>query len=310
MAKLDPTFSAFTITSSDAWRTPDFNPNAKEATRDYNKAVQDSFKAFGVYAKENVNNYLNKLSTPEGMLEEIIGGSGLSGVGGVLGTFIGDMSPLFKKGNAYQAKLLKEMGAGKDFIWSDTGSRIWNSGIRQEISDDTMTWGKNFDLAPIGNKLKDIVDHPEVFKAYPHLEKLDVVIDPRLKSGQGGISLDNKKITISEVDARARNKEGLETLLHEIQHSIQLKQGWQSGNNPQRIIKEMEKAYNRPLTEMEKQKAFKKYLTTPGEVEAENTVARMLMTPEERRAVIPDITAPFPISEMIKDHLNKFGVFK
>lgn len=30
MAKLDPTFNAFTITSSDAWRTPDFNPNAKE----------------------------------------------------------------------------------------------------------------------------------------------------------------------------------------------------------------------------------------------------------------------------------------
>lgn len=288
MAKLDPTFNAFTITSSDAWRTPDFNPNAKESTRDYNKAVQDSFKAFGVYAKENVNNYLDKLSTPEGMLEETIGGSGLSGVGGVVGTMIGKNANTFNFADANYAEELKALGYSAREIWEATQNRIWNSGIRQEIDDSVMKVKEpKFKTTTFGSQyttLDELIDHPELFKSYPYLKKAHILIDDSYKAGEAGYGKVGKQDHII-IGADSKGRPDTQSLLHEIQHAIQQREGWQGGGNPEEFSP---RKIILPDGTMRDVNNFTQYETLAGEWEARITQAREKLTAEQRKKEFPD----------------------
>lgn len=69
-----------------AWTTPDFNPyGTSNSSIIVNPEEQNkSFKAFGIYALNNIKNYLNKLEQPQGLQEELLGGSGFSGIGGTI----------------------------------------------------------------------------------------------------------------------------------------------------------------------------------------------------------------------------------
>jgi hypothetical protein len=76
--------------------------------------------------------------------------------------------------------------------------------------------------------LIQILDHPELYDAYPDLSmtRTRIVIDPTREARSG-------EFTNQGIEVRARSaEEAKEVLLHEIQHTIQEREGWASGGSP------------------------------------------------------------------------------
>lgn len=77
--------------------------------------------------------------------------------------------------------------------------------------------------------VNDVLDHPELLKAYPHLADIKVEVG----SGHGGQrgSYNQGKNTIT-LAAHLNPEEARSTLLHELTHAIQGKEGFNRGGNP------------------------------------------------------------------------------
>ncbi len=93
------------------------------------------------------------------------------------------------------------------------------------------TWGTSEDMK-FGNstvaKLDEILKHKELFKQYPELK--DTIV--HLKPDMQGASFDapaNRIIVGYDTKSKNINKS---SLLHEIQHAIQNKEGWAKGGSP------------------------------------------------------------------------------
>lgn len=151
-----------------------------------------------------------------------------------------------KEGNLKQAKDLEANGASPIEIWNKTG--WWHDTIdgqwRYEINDSkavfkTDLWANlpktNF-ASGVNNTPEDqrttvgeILDHPELYKAYPELK--NVVVFKRtafldfFQAVQGWFSKDGT-ITVTPYA-----KDPFSTLIHEIQHWIQRKEGFGPGGN-------------------------------------------------------------------------------
>jgi len=113
-------------------------------------------------------------------------------------------------------------------------------------------------------KVSDLLDHPDLYAAYPHLKDMKVSVNINRAGGSyqegnyplsmelGTNSLNNEKIP-------ARDDELLETLLHEIQHSIQGAEGFNRGGNMQMVQARMQALWDRKddpdLTEEEREAA-------------------------------------------------------
>jgi hypothetical protein len=85
-----------------------------------------------------------------------------------------------------------------------------------------------------GAKLGDILDHPALFKAYPHLADLDVMPTPmdQLNSISGSFNPGTGVISLT-----GGSKEGLrQTLLHELQHAVDSHEGYQAGGSPSQFL--------------------------------------------------------------------------
>ncbi len=79
--------------------------------------------------------------------------------------------------------------------------------------------------------LRDIVDYPAFFDAYPNAKNIKVVIKPNVGGNNlGAITVgEDGKIQMS---LRAGNRKMEETIKHELQHYIQAKEGWHEGGSP------------------------------------------------------------------------------
>jgi len=118
---------------------------------------------------------------------------------------------------------------------------------RKEISDKMANilpkeqWNETIPFSG-GGKLKDILAHSELYNKYPELADMPVEMvlgsgtSPFVKSNLG--SYDNGKINLSG-DLYPYPDEIRNTLLHEIQHAIQGKEGWASGGSPTNTKPEM-----------------------------------------------------------------------
>lgn len=118
--------------------------------------------------------------------------------------------------------------------------------IRAEIADNlaNLKYKTNYErwkLAtenPTGKTLGDIYDHELLYKSYPDFKNIKIEftdktktadIASRLIGSKKGINGENLTIRINP-NHFLRNPE--KTLLHEIQHAIQIKQGWAGGASP------------------------------------------------------------------------------
>lgn len=96
------------------------------------------------------------------------------------------------------------------------------------------TWGRErsrlSERVERGNaRLEDVLDHEELFRAYPQLRHVRVVFDETPKGVLGSFSAEGNQITISEELRDAPQ----DVLIHEIQHAIQNAEGFAKGSNRQ-----------------------------------------------------------------------------
>ena len=78
-------------------------------------------------------------------------------------------------------------------------------------------------------RVKDVLDHPELLKAYPHLGEIKVEVGSGHGGQRGSYNHGKNTITLSEslTPEQARS-----TLLHELTHGIQAKENFNRGGNP------------------------------------------------------------------------------
>lgn len=241
-----------------------------------------------------------------------------------------DMEKNKKKAKAIKAATGWERGAdGK-----------WRYEMPDVVLRDPKEWvnKKTLTLSDIVEKPNDLFkEYPELFDAYPELKDMKI-LKGRAKSG--GVFYNNA-ITLNLGDIREAIKYDMDThyklannslkktLVHEIQHYIQDKEGFAQGGNSEMIIDknaldaiaklraekdavakefyamspeeqqrrkyEINKRYNdltKQIERLEKSSriGYDGYNRLSGEVEARNVSARLNMTPEERRKSLAEST--------------------
>ena len=126
---------------------------------------------------------------------------------------------------------------GKDGRWRfELPYGKLKKGIRRSDSP-RKNWEGNdvFDLS-------DIFDAPELFEAYPEAKDFEVIFENDYESGEGAFDMDDNRISVSSLDFK--RKDILESvLIHEIQHYVQKKEGFETGANPASIADELYLSY-------------------------------------------------------------------
>ena len=172
--------------------------------------------------------------------------------------------------------------------------------------EDDMLWN--------GGKLSDVIDAPELFKAYPQLKDVLIETDAIMNDmpSNGEYNSKTNIITIHADELKYMN--GI--LNHEIQHAIQDIEGFAKGGSPRLVRGEVKKKLNEVTKQIRQLRAegkedeakalveknrglynayqknddFNSYKSLAGEVEARNVQERMNMTPEERRKSLAEST--------------------
>lgn len=172
--------------------------------------------------------------------------------------------------------------------------------------DDDMLWN--------GGKLSDVIDAPELFKAYPHLKDVRIDTDAIMNDmpSNGEYNAKTNTITIHADELKYMNS----ILNHEIQHAIQSIEGFDRGGSPRLVRGEIKKRLAEVTKQIRQLRAegkedeakaiveknrglynayqanddYNSYKSLAGEVEARNVQERMNMTPEERRKTLAEST--------------------
>lgn len=163
----------------------------------------------------------------------------------------------------YDGKLRFEISdnqaAYRERIGAYTKVKNWLYG---KLSDESM------EGTMVGIPLRQILDFPELYEAYPQIKKIKVDLEER--SGAAFLPESNT-IALSLDDTPAKR---LSYLLHELQHWIQTHEGFAKGASP------------KGFGFISKQ-AFDEYQRTAGEIEARDIQSRKDLTPEQRAATEP-----------------------
>jgi len=162
--------------------------------------------------------------------------------------------------------------------------------------------------------LKDLLSGEELFKAYPDLNRIIVELDPGLPRDSAYYRPDFDVIALNPHDVQSGLLEGL---THELQHAVQAREGFLRGSSPRaasgfEIVAKKEKKWAEELSrahrgyelgkiskEVFEEKlyrvaverrlfTFNVYERVYGEAEANAAVARMNLTPTERREMFPE----------------------
>lgn len=172
--------------------------------------------------------------------------------------------------------------------------------------EDDMLWN--------GGKLSNVIDAPELFKAYPQLKDVRIDTDAIMNDmpSNGEYNSKTNTITIHADELKYMNS----ILNHEIQHVIQGIEGFAAGGSPTTIRGEVKKRFDEVTKQIKQLRAegkedeakalieknrglynaymknddFNSYKSLAGEVEARNVSARLNMTPEERRKTLAEST--------------------
>lgn len=226
---------------------------------------------------------------------------GLSALGAL--PFVPPATAIFAGALAKTAKLDKKAlaegmeaaGRSRDDIWKETGwfkgpegkwkFEIDDSGARL---DGLRNAGRGDSLESSGD-LQKALSHSELYGAYPDVRKIQASIEqsPRL-SGEGAYSQIGPAYHEYFPQIRARDKDARSPLLHELQHFIQEKEGFQRGAS-----------FEPKATKGESEKAFNEYMRSAGEAEARAVQARMRMGQSQRQATPPWQSYDVPWDQLI-----------
>ena len=246
-------------------------------------------------------------------------------------TFAGVNAKTADKVALARAQNMEAEGAGRDAIWDETG---WFKGVdgkwRFEIDDSgaKLTGAKK---GPLGA----VIDHPELYNAYPDLSSVQTQI-----GGRGGAYIPSSKYNDEMIQAGAEDPRSI--MLHEAGgHGVQNREGFARGGNPENVLskdldainqrmsaivrendalKQKRLSSNTPWVEdaaiaknerlyedlmdqrsndFSPQNEYKAYKRLAGETEARNVQTRRDFTPEQRRARRPWETQDVPDDQQI-----------
>jgi len=248
-------------------------------------------------------------------------------------SFAGERSAISDKMALSTAKERINNGENAETVRQETG---WHEGVdgkwRYEIDDSNANlkrpwpkkgqlfgdiykniteWSGKFNPVTVG----DIIEHPALFAAYPAL--MDVSIETKHAAGASlslGHGINPWTIYIGEGTPMSDVKS---VLLHELQHGIQIMEGFALGGDvrgtddelhPEALQQvsewsrmadeaslagnyEKAKELRDEITNLRRLAGYDRYRRLAGEVEARNTQARSGMTDEQRRNTPPSATA-------------------
>ncbi len=172
--------------------------------------------------------------------------------------------------------------------------------------EDDMLWN--------GGKLSEVIDAPELFKAYPQLKDVRIETDAIMNDMPSNGEYNSKTNTITIHADELKYMNGI--LNHEIQHVIQDIEGFAKGGSPRLVRGEVKKRFDEVTKQIKQLRAegkedeaktlieknrglynayqknddYNSYKSLAGEVEARNVSARLNMTPEERRKSLAEST--------------------
>lgn len=172
--------------------------------------------------------------------------------------------------------------------------------------EDDMLWN--------GGKLSDVIDAPELFKAYPQLKDVRIETDAIMNDMPSNGEYNSKTNTITIHADELKYMNGI--LNHEIQHAIQDIEGFAKGGSPRLVRGEVKKRFDEVTKQIKQLRAegkedeakalieknrglynayqknddYNSYKSLAGEVEARNVSARLNMTSEERRKTLAEST--------------------
>ncbi|HCF0023981.1 TPA: PLxRFG domain-containing protein [Pseudomonas aeruginosa] len=132
----------------------------------------------------------------------------------------------------------------------------------------------------------DVLNHPQLFAAYPDLQRIPVAVMPE---GVTALARLRRFATGNQVEVQANmpRTEVASAILHELQHAIQIREGFAMGGSAKAFVSNFDKT------------GAATYRRLAGEVEARNTQARLKMTPRLRRDIAPDESADIPASQVL-----------
>ena len=147
-------------------------------------------------------------------------------------------------------------GAKMEDIRKETG---WFTGAdgkwRYEIDDSGMEYYRGERVDRGNATLENIIDHEELFRAYPQLRQVKVRFED-LPDGTRG-QYDRKSNTIIMNQSLRSAPE--DTLVHEIQHAVQQAEGFAAGSSPGYWNRRMEDGYTRHRNDGRIERAEKEY---------------------------------------------------
>jgi hypothetical protein len=249
--------------------------------------------------------------------------------------FVGPNSKTWNKQAADTAVQMEKAGASPRDIWEQTGTFRGAEGkLRQEISDkySTIKGGGSFEdvimnayergvertrgtgqreyWQPYKTTVDDVLFHHNLSEAYPELMKIESQLTPNGTGAKGQLMLTDKDL-IMQIRPDLQSTQAESTMLHELQHGVQEKEGFAKGGSVEGVVKEANKEAEeiaKKLNEMpygspQYEETYKKFLEKrqnitvdqahdmykrlAGEAEARLTQARMSLTPEQRLQYFP-----------------------
>jgi hypothetical protein len=181
--------------------------------------------------------------------------------------------------NLQLAKAMDNSDISDERIFLATG---WEKGKdgkwRTELNDSRAKLtplGKRASVHSFRGDLDEMLEFPELFKAYPELKDVKVEIVPGLETmGKTALDRSNPDSEYGEVKIQVRGSLSTSrrhsTVLHEVQHLVQILESFAMGGNS-KMFKDGDDAT-----------AFEKYQMLAGEVEARNVEFRNTLTDAER----------------------------
>lgn len=232
-----------------------------------------------------------------------------------------------------------------------TGSaEAWKPEDQERLQELDKTWGREYgrlsERVESGNAtLEDVIDHEELFQAYPQLRSVRVEFKELPGNTQGYFSPSENKIAL---DSKLRSAPEA-TIIHEIQHAIQKAEGFASGASPEYWQQHRDEAKEARIADIREEIArleeqlpwdlnrwtaeddaieakigeledsiidiqngvgldsYDLYRNTAGEIEARDAASRRGLTPEQRRATPPARADENTVYADLSDSLDYVG---
>lgn len=200
---------------------------------------------------------------------------------------------------------------GRDGAWKfeipDTDAHI-NGEVVRRIKDGGST------------AVKNVLNHPELWKAYPKIADVNVRFADMPKNSKGHYDPARGEIVLNK-NAEAYTGKGAAgslpaILLHEVNHIVQFSEGHARGGNVEEFLNKVpeykelksrlatthdDATYNNIVEQINKVKrvAYDNYRKLAGEVESRNVQTRYAMPEDQRMRTMPETTEDTPADKQI-----------